>query len=89
MTNYHRVYTPGATWFFTVNLAERNHNTLLIDKIDPLRQAFRYVKQRHPFHINAIVVMPDHLHCLWTLPEGDTDFSTRWNLLKGQFSGIM
>jgi REP element-mobilizing transposase RayT len=83
MANYRRVYTPGATWFFTVNLAERSHNTLLIDKIDSLRQAFRYVKQRHPFHIDAIVVMPDHLHTLWTLPEGDTDFSTRWNLLKG------
>jgi putative transposase len=86
MANYRRVYTPGATWFFTVNLAERSHNSLLIDKIDSLRQAFRYVKQSHPFHVDAIVVMPDHLHTLWTLPEGDTDFSTRWNLLKGQFS---
>jgi putative transposase len=86
MTNYRRIYTPGATWFFTVNLAERNHNTLLVDKIEPLRQAFRYIKQRHSFHIDAVVVMPDHLHCIWTLPEGDFDFSTRWSLLKGQFS---
>lgn len=86
MTHYRRIYTPGATWFFTVNLAERNNNTLLIDKINPLRQAFRYVKQRHPFHIDAIVVMPDHLHTLWTLPEGDADYSKRWNLIKGQFS---
>lgn len=86
MTNYRRVYTPGATWFFTVNLAERKRNTVLVDEIEPLRQAFRTVKQRHPFHINAIVVMPDHLHCIWTLPEGDTDYSMRWNLLKGQFS---
>ncbi|WP_374089193.1 transposase [Methylomicrobium lacus] len=86
MTQYRRVYAPGATWFFTVNLAERKRNTLLVDKIDPLRQAFRKVKQRHPFDINAIVVMPDHLHCIWTLPEVDTDYSIRWNLLKGQFS---
>lgn len=86
MTNYRRIHTPGATWFFTVNLAERIHNALLVDQIDVLRQAFRYVKQRHPFDINAIVVMPDHLHCILTLPEGDTDFSIRWNLLKGQFS---
>jgi putative transposase len=65
---------------------ERNHNTLLIDKIGLLRQAFRYVKQRHPFRIEAIVVMPDHLHTLWTLPEGDADYSKRWNLIKGHFS---
>jgi putative transposase len=86
MTRYRRIYAPGATWFFTVNLAERNRNALLVDKIDPLRQAFRYVKQRHPFRIDAIVVIPDHLHCIWTLPEGDTDYSNRWSLIKGQFS---
>jgi putative transposase len=86
MTRYRRFYTPGATWFFTVNLAQRRDNALLIDKIEPLRQAFRYVKQRHPFHIDAIVVLLDHLHCIWTLPEDDADFSSRWNLLKGQFS---
>jgi putative transposase len=73
-------------WFFTVNLAERKNNHLLIDKIDELRNAFRYVKQRKPFHIDAIVVMPDHLHCIWTLPPDDGDFSVRWNMLKGRFS---
>jgi len=86
MTNYRRIHTPGATWFFTVNLAERNNNALLVDRIDQLRQAFRYVKKRRPFLINAAVVMPDHLHCIWTLPAGDPDYSTRWNLLKGHFS---
>lgn len=86
MTNYRRIYTPGATWFFTVNLAERNNNALLIDNIEQLRQAFRYVKQRRPFDINAAVVLPEHLHCIWTLPSGDTDYSTRWNLLKAHFS---
>ena len=86
MTNYRRIYTPGATWFFTVNLAERNNNALLIDNIEQLRQAFRYVKQQRPFDINAVVVLPEHLHCIWTLPPGDNDYSTHWNLLKAHFS---
>jgi putative transposase len=58
MTNYRRIYTSGATWFFTINLAARNNNTLLVDNIEHLRQAFRYVKQRRPFNINAAVVLP-------------------------------
>jgi len=86
MTHYRRFYTPGATWFFTVNLAERKNNSLLIENIELLRQAFRYVKNRKPFEIIAIVIMPDHLHCIWKLPVNDSDFSIRWNLLKGYFS---
>ena len=86
MTNYRRLYIEGATWFFTVNLAQRKNKSLLVDEIDLLRQSFRYVKKRHPFVTNAIVIMPEHLHCLWTLPEGDTDYSTRWRLLKSYFS---
>lgn len=86
MTEYRRAYAPGATWFFTVNLAERQGNHLLVDHIDSLHAAFDYVKQRHPFRMDAAVVLPDHSHCIWTLPQGDTDFSTRWNLLKGYFS---
>ena len=60
MTDYRRFYLPNATWFFTVNLAERHNNHLLIEKIDTLRAAFRYVKERKAFRINAIVIMPDH-----------------------------
>ena len=86
MTAYRRFYIPGATWFFTVNTAERRGNDLLIQKIDLLREAFRYVKNKRPFNMNAVVIMPDHLHCIWTLPAGDADFSKRWNLLKGRFS---
>ena len=86
MTDYRRFYIPNATWFFTVNLAERRNNNLLVENIDALRTAFRYVKQRRPFHINASVIMPDHLYCIWTLPSCDVDFSTRWNLIKGHFS---
>ena len=86
MTNYRRFYTPGATWFFTVNLAKRQGNRLLIEKIDLLRTAFRHVKTTRPFDIVAVVIMPDHLHCIWKLPEDDADFSTRWNQIKGYFS---
>jgi len=86
MTEYRRFYIPKATWFFTVNLAERKNNRLLIEKIDVLRDAFRYVKQQRPFYMNAVVTMPDHLHCIWTMPSDDGDFSIRWNMLKGRFS---
>lgn len=86
MTEYRRFYQPNATWFFTVNLAERKNNRLLVDNIDLLRECFRYVKQRKPYHIGAIVILPDHLHSIWTLPPDDSNFSVRWNMLKGRFS---
>ena len=86
MTQYRRASVPGATWFFTVNLAERNGNRLLVDEINTLRTAFRVVQAAHTFRIEAAVILPDHLHCIWTLPPGDSDFSTRWGLIKRQFS---
>ena len=86
MINYRRFYIPGATWFFAVNLVKRKNNNLLVDQIDLLREAFHYVKKRKPYTMNAVVIMPDHLHCIWTLLEGDTDFSVRWSLLKAYFS---
>jgi putative transposase len=86
MTEYRRYRIAAATWFFTVNLAERKANRLLIDRIEALRAAFAKVKAKHPFDIDAIVILPDHLHCVWTLPVGDADFSTRWGLIKGCFS---
>jgi putative transposase len=54
--------------------------------IDELRAAFRYVKERHPFRIEAIVILPEHLHCILTLPPDDAEFAIRWNLIKGMFS---
>ena len=86
MSNYRRIYVSGSSWFFTVNLAERRNNRLLVEQVNLLREAFRYVKRCKPFTINAVVIMPEHLHCIWTLPVGDADFSGRWNLLKGYFS---
>jgi putative transposase len=59
---------------------------LLTENIDVLRDAFRTVRKERPFSIDAIVVLPEHLHCIWTLPEGDADFSTRWRLIKAQFA---
>ena len=75
-----------AAWFFTVNLTQRKDNRLLLENIDLLRAAFYEVKKGHPFMIAAIVITPDHLHCLWTLPPGDVDYSTRWGQIKGHFS---
>lgn len=82
---YRRANVKGGTYFFTVNLAERKLR-LLVDYVDVLRNAVKMVKQKHPFYIDAFVVLPDHLHAMWTLPEGDADFATRWMLIKGNFS---
>ena len=86
MTEYRRTRVPGATWFFTVGLAERRDNGLLVERIEALRSAFHTVRERHPFRMEAVVVLPDHLHCVWSLPEGDADYSTRWGLIKAKFS---
>lgn len=85
MVDYRRNFLAGGTFFFTVNLAER-HLQLLTDHVDNLRTAFRETRQRHPFTIDAMVVLPDHLHAVWTLPGGDADFATRWRLIKSAFS---
>ena len=85
MTGYRRFRVKGGVYFFTVNLAERKKK-LLIEHIDVLRAAFRVVKQAHPFQMDAVVILPDHLHTIWTLPEGDDDFSLRWRKIKSAFS---
>jgi len=82
---YRRSNIKGGTYFFTVNLAERQR-TLLVDEIDTLRNMMKNVKENHPYHIDAIVVLPDHLHTLWTMPEDDNDYSRRWMLIKAGFS---
>ncbi|WP_251358808.1 transposase [Kangiella sp. TOML190] len=81
---YRRAYVDGGTYFFTINLYNRKQ-TLLTDHVDLLRESFRYVKSRHPFTIDAIVVLPDHLHLIMTLPADD-DFSTRIGLIKQHFT---
>src|SRR5437867_1156589 len=85
MTNYRRNFVLGGSYFFTVNLAERRLG-LLTEHIELLRTALHYTQARHPFTIEATVVLPDHLHAIWTLPEGDADFALRWRLVKSAFS---
>ncbi len=85
MSNYRRAFVSGATYFFT-NLLRRQSNDLLTRHIDVLRKVIRSVKQRHPFRIHAWVVLPDHMHCVWGLPENDDGFSMRWRLIKSNFS---
>lgn len=85
MTNYRRSNIGGATYFFTVNLADRS-SSLLTGQITLLRSAFDYVQTRHPYTVDAIVILPDHLHAIWTLPAGDNDFALRWRLVKTMFS---
>lgn len=85
MPNYRRNRVPGATYFFTVNLRDRRSD-LLVTQIDLLREAVRDVRRQSPFQIDASVVLPDHMHCMWTLPKGDSDFSERWRRIKATFS---
>ena len=85
MPTYRRTRVPGGTYFFTVNLADRRSD-LLVRHVDLLRAAVAATRARRAFTIEAWVVLPDHLHAIWTLPHGDTDFSTRWLLIKRAFS---
>ena len=82
MPNYRRANINGGTWFFTVVTYRRQ--TFLCD--EPvritLRRAIDDVRKTHPFSINGWVLLPDHLHCMWTLPPGDSDFSARWAKIK-------
>ena len=85
MPNYRRAFVPGGCWFFTVNLLGRSQ-ALLVDHVDVLRDAVAATRQDYPFTIDALVVLPDHLHAVWTLPDGDADFSIRWRLIKTRFA---
>ena len=89
MPDYRRARLAGGTWFFTVNLLQRKDNDLLVRRVDLLREVVRQVRGKRPFTIDAWVVLPEHLHCIWTLPPGDADFSTRWRLIKSAFSRAM
>jgi len=71
--------------FFTVNLADRS-SSLLTDWIEDLREAVRVTRAERPFGIDAFVVLPDHMHCVWSLPVGDGDYATRWGAIKSRFT---
>ena len=86
MPDYRRAWMPGGTYFFTVNLLQRQDNDLLTRHVDILRETVTSVRQRHPFVIHGWVVLPDHPHCVIELPTNDADFATRWRLIKMGFS---
>ena len=86
MSNYHRMWVPGGTYFFAINLLERNKNDLLVRHIRLLRESVAKEKQRRPFKVIAWVILPEHMHWLWKLPEHDCDFATRWRRIKTDFS---
>ena len=85
MVNYRRNFIKGGYYFFTVNLKNRQ-STLLIDAVNQLRTSFSYVHSKKPFEIIAIVILPEHLHCIWQLPENDKDYPARWKSIKSHFT---
>ena len=86
MTAYRRCRIPGGTYFFTLVTHERRPLLASPESVRLLREALRRVAQDRPFTVAAMVVLPDHLHTVWTLPAGDSDYSTRWQLVKYRFS---
>ncbi len=85
MPSHVRFKSPGLTYFFTARAA-RKGGDLFVCNVDALRSAMRRTRDTHPFDIDEIVVLPDVIHTLWTLPEGDENFSLRWRMLKSLFS---
>ena len=85
MMNYRRLYVPGGTYAFTVCLHDRR-SRMLVERIDDFHRAYARVQTNHPFETIAWCVLPNHLHTIWTLPDDDFDFSTRWRLIKHGFT---
>jgi len=88
MVRYRRNFIAGGTFFLTMTLADRRSH-LLVDQIFALRSAFRQTRKQHPLTIDAIVILPDHLHLLMTLPPNDANFSSRIGLIKRRFTAAM
>ncbi len=83
---YRRSIAKGSTYFFTLVTFERKKILSTDDNVAIIREAFAHVAKRRPFATEAAIIMPDHIHCIWTMPEGDADFSTRWRLIKSRFT---
>lgn len=84
--DYRRVYIPGGTYFFTLVTYKRLPILGTPEAIDLLRKSFRYSMSRMPFTAVAAVILPDHMHHIWTLPSESSDFSTRWRMIKSYFT---
>jgi putative transposase len=85
MPRYRRAEIEGGTFFFTVVVADRSSD-ILVSHVDRFRRVYGLVQERHPFRTVAICILPDHLHAIWSLPEGDADYSLRWRTIKSNFS---
>jgi putative transposase len=86
MSEYRRAVIHGGTYFFTVVTHQRRGSLTSPLARQSLRRAFFETRQRYPFSVEAIVLLPDHIHCIWTLPADDADYSTRWRLIKARFT---
>jgi putative transposase len=85
MVRYRRNFIPGGTFFFTATLVDRSSRALT-EHIEALRAAVRQTRRSQPFTVDAVVVLPDHLHMMMTLPDGDADYPNRWRLIKRRFT---
>ena len=85
MVSYRRNHVAGGTYFFTANLRDRRQ-LLLVDHVDAFREVLRGVRREIPFTINAMVILPDHWHAVWTLPDGDDSYARRIRLIKSRFT---
>lgn len=86
MSNYRRSRTDGGTYFFTVVTHCRQRILTLTESRTILREVIHDVRKIHPFTVDGWALLPDHLHCMWTLPENDNEFSKRWGMIKARFS---
>jgi len=86
MQHYRRSIIPGASYFFTVATQDRQEILTQAEVYNALETSMRTVGEIYPFKIDAFVILPDHLHCLWTLPEGDHDYANRWSIIKRKVS---
>jgi putative transposase len=86
MSDYRRACVKGGVFFFTVATYKRRPLFTEESAVDALRDSFKRVMAAYPFQVDAMVVLPDHLHCIWILPDGDSDFSLRWRLVKSDFT---
>ena len=88
MVQYRRNFVPGGTYFFTLTLRDRRQ-TLLTDHVDELRDAMRATHTLNPWTTDAIVVLPDHMHMIWTMPDGDSGYAQRIRMLKARFTSAL
>jgi putative transposase len=86
MPEYRRLQIEGGTYFFTVVTYSRLPILTALEARKLLRMAWLDVRERYPFTTDAVCLLPEHLHCIWTLPEGDANYSVRWKEIKRMFT---